>query len=86
MIQLRNKPTVIVGLIEKPYDLLVDPGLTRREKEVLELMEYSYQEIADRLYISYRTVVNTSVNIKRKTGCRGKSHLAKYEVEKRLIN
>lgn len=78
MIQARKQSTLIVGIIDKPYDLLVNPGLTRREKEVLALISLSDKLIADVLSISYRTVVNTSVNIRRKTGCRSKGELIEY--------
>ncbi|MDR2816064.1 MAG: helix-turn-helix transcriptional regulator [Proteiniphilum sp.] len=45
--------------------------LTRREAEVAELFAWgaSKKEVADRLYISQRTVENHSRNIYTKTGC-----------------
>jgi len=78
MITIHNKSTLIIGLVEKPYDILIDPGLSRREKEVLALISLSDKLIAEVLHISYRTVVNTSVNIRRKTGCRCKAELSEY--------
>jgi DNA-binding CsgD family transcriptional regulator len=45
--------------------------LTRRENEVAELFAWgaSKKEVADRLYISQRTVENHSRSIYEKTGC-----------------
>jgi DNA-binding NarL/FixJ family response regulator len=44
------------------------PPLTRREKEILELIvkEYSNQQIASQLYISLRTVENHRYNLQQK--------------------
>ncbi len=55
-------------------------SLTKREKEVLELIvkEYSNQEIADKLFISLRTVDAHKRNLLEKTGARNVAGLVKY--------
>jgi len=86
MIQGRNHATLIVGLGEKSYDLLVDPGLTKREKEILKYITCSDKIIAHLLNISIRTVVNHSVNIRQKTGCKSKGELIHYAANSTLVN
>lgn len=46
----------------------VNPTLTRREKEILKLIiqEYTNQEIADKLFLSLRTVENHRFNLQQK--------------------
>lgn len=86
MLQQRNQSTLIIGLGEKPYDLLIDPGLTRREKEILKYITCSDKIIAHLLNISIRTVVNHSVNIRQKTGCRSKGELIDYAAQSKIVN
>ncbi len=86
MLHTRNQSTLIVGLFDKPYDLYVDPGLTRREKEILNIIMLPDKIIADLLNISIRTVVNHSVNIRIKTKCRSKGELIRYATRNQVIN
>ncbi len=63
--------------------LSLETPLTRREKEVLELIikEYSNQEIADSLFISVRTVDAHKRNLLEKTGCKNIAGLVVYAME-----
>lgn len=61
--------------------------LTRRELEILKLIakEYSNAEIADKLYISERTVETHRKNIFRKTGCNSVVGVVNYAHDNKLI-
>ncbi|GIV31746.1 MAG: DNA-binding response regulator [Saprospiraceae bacterium] len=62
--------------------------LTKREKEVLELItqELSNQEIAERLFISVRTVEVHKRNLIEKTGSKNIVGLVLYAIEHGLVN
>ncbi len=80
----------IVGNIagRKPKQrLTLETELTDREKEVLVLIteEMSNQEIADRLFISIRTVETHKRNLLEKTGCKNIAGLVMYAVERNLV-
>lgn len=59
------------------------PTLTRREKEILELIvkEYSNQQIADHLYISLRTVENHRYNLQQKLAVKNSVALIKAAIQ-----
>jgi DNA-binding NarL/FixJ family response regulator len=61
--------------------------LSQRELEILQLMYegYSNQEIADRLYISVRTVTNHRYHIMQKTGAKNAAGLIGYGIKHRLL-
>ena len=61
--------------------------LTSRELETLSLLAKgkSYREIADSLGVSYKTVVNTSANLKVKLQARTLSELVRWAVVKQLV-
>jgi DNA-binding NarL/FixJ family response regulator len=63
------------------------PQLTRREKEVLELIasNYSSQEIADRLYLSKRTIDNHRLSLLLKLGVKNSATLVKKAMQLGLI-
>ncbi|MGI9548334.1 MAG: response regulator [Flavobacteriaceae bacterium] len=63
------------------------PKLTRREKEVLQLIakEHTNQEIANKLYISTKTVESHRNNLLQKLGVRNTAGLIKSAMEKGLI-
>lgn len=80
----------IIGNIagKKPKKRLsIDTDLSDREKEVLVLItnEYSNQEIADKLFISIRTVETHKRNLLEKTGCKNIAGLVMYAVERNLV-
>ena len=64
------------------------PKLTRREKEVLELIarEHTNQEIAEKLFISTKTVESNRNNLLQKLGARNTAGLIKSAMEKGLIS
>jgi DNA-binding NarL/FixJ family response regulator len=66
---------------------LSDIPLSPREVEVLKLIaqEFSNQEIADKLYISIRTVDTHRRNLLEKLGLRNNVGLTKYAISKGLI-
>ena len=59
------------------------PTLSRREKEVLHLIldEYTTQEIADKLFISFGTVETHRRNMLIKTGARNTAGLVRISLE-----
>lgn len=65
----------------------VDPGITKREKEVLKLIckEYTNQEIADELFISLRTVDAHKRNLLEKTGAKNVAGLVLYTINKNMF-
>lgn len=62
-------------------------SLTERELEILKLIckEYTNQEIADKLYISVRTVDAHRRNLLQKTGARNTAGLVRFAMEHRCI-
>lgn len=61
--------------------------LSRREKEVLYLlaMGYSNQQIAQRLFLSTKTVDTYKLRIKEKLGIQGRSELVRFALNKGLL-
>lgn len=81
---------IIMGQIagRKPKQrLTVEIPLTRREKEIVKLVmeEFTNQEIADKLFLSVRTVEAHKRNILEKTGCKTVAGLAIYAIERGII-
>ncbi len=62
--------------------------ITDREQEILELIvqEHTNQEIAEKLYISSRTVDAHRRNLLQKTGARNTAGLVKYAFQHNLIS
>ena len=72
----------------KPKErLALEVDLSDREKEVLILIanEYTNQEIADKLFISHRTVESHKRNLLDKTGCKNVAGLVMYAVERDIV-
>ncbi|MGH7819323.1 MAG: response regulator [Candidatus Binatia bacterium] len=65
-----------------PYDTL-----TTREREVMQLLAEGHRnaEVADRLFISTRTVETHRANVMRKLSLRNYSALVRYALEKGLL-
>lgn len=61
--------------------------LTRREKEILKLIasEMTNQEIADKLFISPRTVHSHRRNLMQKVGVKNTAGLVRYAIQESLI-
>ena len=77
---MKNKPT-------KTSHMVVDMPLTGREKEVLELIikEFTNNEIADKLFISTRTVDAHKRNLLEKTGSKNIAGLVMYAINNQLF-
>jgi DNA-binding NarL/FixJ family response regulator len=74
---------LIDGLFEqKPKHVI-----TRREKEILQLIteEFTNQEIADKLFLSLRTVENHRNNLLQKLGVKNTAGLVKAALQEGLI-
>lgn len=63
------------------------PLLTRREKEILQLIlqEYSNPEIAEKLFISIRTVENHRFNLQQKLNVKNTVGLMKVAIQMGLV-
>ncbi|MDF9794769.1 DNA-binding NarL/FixJ family response regulator [Catalinimonas alkaloidigena] len=64
------------------------PRLSRREREVLELIiqEFTTQEIADKLFISQNTVETHRKNLLQKLNVRNTAGLVRFAIEKGLVD
>lgn len=73
--------------IGNPVSSSFIPKLTRREKEVLDLIarEYTNQEIADTLFISTKTVENHRSNLIQKLGVKNTAGLVRVAYERGLL-
>ncbi len=63
------------------------PNLTRRELEILQLImeEYSNQEIADKLFVSHRTIQNHRFTLHQKLNAKNTVGLIKAAIQLGLI-
>jgi len=84
MMQLTKRKESRVNAISQSMDL----PLTNREKEVLHLIvqEYSNRQIAEKLFISLRTVDAHKRNLLEKTGSKNVAGLVKYAMVKQLFD
>jgi DNA-binding NarL/FixJ family response regulator len=76
------------GLVKKaPTTLESENKLTSREKEVLELIckQFNSNEIAEKLFLSNRTVEGHRNNLLLKTGSRNTAGLVLYALKHKLI-
>lgn len=77
----------VVDRITSPEDMLTEgspyESLTPREREILQLIGEgkNYQEIADTLNVSYKTVENHRAHIVEKLGLRKRAQLVRYAME-----
>lgn len=62
--------------------------LSQRERDVLRLlaMGHTNQEIADRLYLSIKTVETYKARIKEKLGIQGRAELVRYAIQTGLLD
>lgn len=69
---------------EKPVNNI---KLTKRELEILQLIfeGLSTQEIADKLFVSVRTVSNHRFNLNNKTGARNTAGLISFALKNKLV-
>jgi DNA-binding NarL/FixJ family response regulator len=63
-------------------------SLTKREQEILQMVfeGLSNQEIADKLFISIRTVTNHRFNLNVKTGAKNTAGLISYGLKNKIIH
>lgn len=78
---------IVRNLSHKKTDFS-DPNLSEREIEILQLIceGLSNQEIADKLFISKRTVDTHRSNILEKTEAKNTASLVMYSIRKGIIN
>ncbi len=77
--------TIMNGLVSNK---IIQPvRLTPREKEVLQLIceEYTTQDIADQLFISFNTVETHRKNLLHKTGSKNSLGLFKFALDNKLF-
>lgn len=77
----------VIGFKQQSSDQAVLPGLTQREKEVLELIaaEYTTKEIAEKLFISYRTAENHRCSLIQKLDVKNTVGLIKVAIQLGLV-
>jgi DNA-binding NarL/FixJ family response regulator len=80
---LKELVNPVVSKVSNPEEV----SLTDRELEVLELIvnEFTNQEIADKLFISVRTVDAHRRNLLQKTGAKNTAGLVKYAIKNKLF-
>ncbi len=81
--------SMTTGLVAEARDKEIIPeksqdknGLSEREREVLQLLAIGYtnQEIADKLYLSIKTVQTYRARLKEKLGLQGRAELVRYAI------
>ena len=87
----REVSSIIIEHLNKPRSSrksIADIPLSSREIEVLKLItrEYSNPEIAEKLFISIRTVDTHRRNLLEKLGMKNTAGLVKYAIQKGLID
>jgi DNA-binding CsgD family transcriptional regulator len=75
------------GARQSPAAGVGEAGLSERELEVLRLLALGHtnKEIAERLYISARTVESHRASIQQKTGKSGRAELVRYVLDLGLL-
>ena len=74
--------------VERPAGKGDAEGLSDREREVLRLLAYGYtnQQIAEKLFLSVKTVEGYKARIVEKLGLRGRAALTRYALERGLLS
>ena len=74
--------------VERPAGKGNAEGLSDREREVLRLLAYGYtnQQIAEKLFLSVKTVEGYKARIVEKLGLRGRAALTRYAMENSLLS
>jgi len=77
---------LVLGEFRRMSAAATEPGLTARETEVLKLVAkgYTYREIADKLFISVKTVQNHVQNILTKLQLSKRYELMRYAIHRGL--
>lgn len=81
------KNTILFESIQKQKSATFIPKLTRREKEVLELIiqEHTTEEIAEKLCVTIKAIEAHRSNLIQKLGVRNTAGLVKIALEKGLL-
>ncbi len=79
---------VMLGKVKDERQAALQNPLTDRELEILKLIleENSNEQMAEKLFISKRTVETHRSHIMEKTGCKNLIALYKFAIQKGLIN
>ncbi len=74
--------------IARPVEMRDSDVLSRREREVLQLlaMGHTNQQIADKLYLSVKTVETYKARLKEKLGLHGRAELVRYAIQINLLD
>lgn len=75
-------------LHKEPEQAPPEIKLTRREREILQLIAsgFNNKEIADKLFVSERTVTGHKSNLLAKTGCKNTISLLSYAIKTGMVN
>jgi DNA-binding NarL/FixJ family response regulator len=78
---------LLQDLLKNKKQVSGKPVLSRREKDVLTLImeEYTSQEIADKLFLSLRTVENYRINLLQKLHVKNTAGLVKVAIQMGLL-
>ncbi len=82
------KESMLLGMLKpRQQPGMAQPSLTLREKEILQLIveEYSNQEIADRLFLSLRTIEAHRYNLLQKLNVKNTVGLVKLAIQMGLV-
>ena len=84
---LRVSDIAALGNARGPHEEVVPCDLSEREKEILlEICNgLSNQEVADKLFISKRTVEKHRANLMLKTGCSNTASLVVYAIKNNFL-
>lgn len=72
---------------EDDKDKATELNITKREKEILQLMAegLNNKEIADKLFVSERTIIGHKSNLLSKTGCKNTIGLLAYAIKHKMV-
>lgn len=86
-IQPEMKEILLNESLRRKPDQSFIPNLTRREKEILGLIleEYTTQQMAEKLYVSPKTIESHRLNLMQKLGVKNTAGLVKITMERGLL-
>ena len=87
-LELSLKEKVIKDTLQAKNQVSADPILSRREKEILQYIasDMTSQQIADKLFLSKRTVDNHRLSLLMKLGVKNVASLVKKGIQLGLID
>ena len=86
-IQPEMKDELVKESLNRSENMSYIPKLTRREKEILQLIlqEHTTQDMADKLFISFKTVESHRLNLLQKLGVKNTAGLVRMAIEHKLV-